>query len=178
MPIGRPRTSEQPFLIGDDGFIPLAGGKGIAVVDAQDWCVLRRLAWYMTGNGYAYHDPGDVPCYGMHRAVLGLSSGDNRAVDHVNGDRLDCRRNNLRIATTTENARNRRCRAGRQFKCVYRKQLVRRVCWFAKINLGNKRPKYLGTYATPEAAAHAYDVAAREHFGAFANYNLPTQGQG
>lgn len=43
----------------------------------------------------------------LHRRVLGLAPGDPRHVDHINGDTLDNRSANLRIATPAQNSQNR-----------------------------------------------------------------------
>ena len=43
----------------------------------------------------------------LHRFVMGLTKGDGLIVDHINGDRLDNRAENLRLVTKAENAQNR-----------------------------------------------------------------------
>jgi hypothetical protein len=49
----------------------------------------------------------------MHRRILGLSRGDPLESDHINGDRLDNRRSNLRAVTRAQNNQNVRHKPGR-----------------------------------------------------------------
>lgn len=107
-------------------FVPLRNRKGnviaVALVDAADLEVVRGRPWSINNNGYAVRTErltidGRVICYTvrLHRLVLGLTRGDGRVVDHINRDRLDCRRQNLRVVTSLENNRNRdrsRCARG------------------------------------------------------------------
>ena len=100
----------------------------------------------------------------MHRVILGLPTGDPRHVDHANGDGLDNRRVNLRLASMTENARNQRVRLhSSQYKGVSAFRRTHR--WTAAI--------HLGYFLTERAAAEAYDDAARRLFGEFARCNFP-----
>ena len=46
----------------------------------------------------------------LHREVMGLGASDPRVVDHINGDPLDNRRENLRVVTQAENCQNSRTR--------------------------------------------------------------------
>jgi hypothetical protein len=54
----------------------------------------------------------------MHRFILDLTQDDKRIVDHINHNRLDNRRCNLRIVTHAENCANRVPHKGRPFKGV------------------------------------------------------------
>lgn len=97
--------------------------------------------------------------------------------DHINGNGLDNRRANLRPATFRENAQNRRRNVTSQvpYKGV-RTPLGPNRGWVARIQVRGRRI-WLGTYATAEAAALAYDAAARDHFGEFAALNFPLVGE-
>jgi hypothetical protein len=103
----------------------------------------------------------------LHRLIMQAPRG--MVVDHVNGNRLDNRRCNLRLATTAENIRNMAIRGGTsQFKGVYYN--TPRGRWRAHICCDRKKLN-LGDYATEEAAARAYNKAAIELFGPFARLN-------
>lgn len=139
------------------------------LLDAEDYERLGDERWYLitTKQGKTYavaHGECGTLLY-LHREVLGPLQG-RAQVDHKNGNTLDCRRENLRIATSAQNAANRRKRAGTssRFKGVS----SRGPRWLAKINT-----RYLGTFDSQEDAARAYDRAARVEFGEFARLNFP-----
>lgn len=79
------------------------GGREVAVtvVDAAVADALGRWKWCLNGRGYAMGSPGL-----LHRVVLGLEKGDGSEVDHLNRDKLDNRRTNLRLVEHSENVRN------------------------------------------------------------------------
>ena len=168
--------------------IPLTKGR-VALVDDED--LARVVAagkphWRFskggfavtgTANGYAVTGQsarGDL--IAMHRLVLGLDPSES-SVDHVNGDGLDNRKANLRLATRTENSQNmRKPRSfgkkpgtSSKFKGVSYVSPGPRSSgrWQAHITV-RKQQRYLGTFAHEEDAARAYDVAAVEEFGSFA----------
>ena len=89
----------------------------------------------------------------LHREILGLKPGDPW-VDHLNGDRLDNRRENLRLATPSQNGLN-RARPGRANRSGFigvRKHSAGR--WSAQVQVERKQ-HYLGLFDTPEEAAAA-----------------------
>jgi hypothetical protein len=159
--------------------IPLTQGK-VALVDDSDYERVSVLMWRAQWDGhnwYARHGKprrGPVGLVFMHRFILGLTSGD-QDVDHINGNGLDNRRNNLRIATQKQNSRNRRIpitnRTG--FKGVQVNRYCKRtqMPYLATIKVNGKRI-WMGPFATAEEAAHAYDAKARELFGEFARCNF------
>jgi hypothetical protein len=110
----------------------------------------------------------------LHRVVLERML--NRPMDakeycdHINGDSLDNRRNNLRVALPHENSRNQQTRI--TSKSGYKGVIFdkRNKKFKAQIGIGGK-PLYLGLFPTVEAAARAYNEAALEHFGEFARLN-------
>lgn len=152
--------------------IPLTRGM-VALVDDED-APLARMKWAALktntrGLFYAVRNLRSGGLY-LHRVVLGITDPRVR-VDHRNGDGLDCRRANLRVATPTQNARNARahrdCRSG--FKGVSYHPATGK--WVARI-FRNGVCRSLGLHATPEAAARAYDAAARQADGEFARPNF------
>jgi hypothetical protein len=93
----------------------------------------------------------------MHREILGLVPGDGLQVDHINGNRLDNCRENLRICTHAQNHQN------------YHTRLYRGVAWCAARNRWQAQAKldgknhWLGYFATEEEAAAVAAAWRRQH---------------
>lgn len=155
--------------------IPLTKGY-IAIVDAIDANLVNRK-WHFT-NGYA--TTHKVVINGViqnetsiHRLIL--SRVLNRAllptefVDHKNGDKLDNRRSNLRLATHSQNMQNRHVstlKKSTQYKGVSKSSRYR---WTATIKVNGKQIS-LGNFDTPEEAHAAYCEAAAKYHGEFARF--------
>jgi hypothetical protein len=88
-------------------------------------------------------------------------------LDHENRESIDDRIENLRPATTSQNAANtaRRTNNTSGYKGVFWDKSARR--WRAEITVNRKRI-HLGYYDSPEEAHAAYCVAAKKFFGEFA----------
>lgn len=147
-------------------WIALNKGKR-ALVDCEDAMRLGAYRWRINHAGYAVRDTSGGRVVFLHNEILGARP---RSVDHVNLDRLDNRRENLRFTTEMLNKANLRLRSDNStgFKGVSR----RRGKWRATINC-NGRQRHLGDFGDPQAAAIAYDDAARTLFGEFARLNFP-----
>ena len=157
----------EPILSGRK--IPLSRGL-VAIVDEDDYEWLSRWRWHATCRGYAARNK-PKPERGlifMHREILELPEG--LQGDHINGDKIDNRRCNLRPATDAENHRNRPLRADNSsgFKGVRRRSDCNR--WVAEISVGG-RYLYLGLFESAVEAARAYNAAAVLHYGEFAWLN-------
>jgi len=91
--------------------IPLRNASGETVatvlVDAEDAERFGRWHWHLHTAGYAARMCKRRGRIYLHREILGLAKGDGRMADHINRDRLDCRRANLRIVTPGQNNQNR-----------------------------------------------------------------------
>jgi len=145
----------------------------VAIVDDEDYEWLSASRWTYLSCGYgakrAAHPliPGKITMLYMHRIICGLTIGDRKYVDHINGNRLDNRRENLRTCTNAENMRNRGKTASNTsgYKGVYRGRQPGR--WRALIMVDGETIS-LGQYDTPEEAHEAYRKAATEFHGDFA----------
>jgi hypothetical protein len=104
--------------------------------------------------------------YYLHHAVTDFKF---KQLDHRNGLRYDCRKENLREATATQNKHNRT-------KCHNNKSGYKGVCFIARVNRWQASIGYegknlhLGNYTTAELAHEAYCKKALELFGEFANF--------
>ena len=154
---------------GDVKQIPL--GEGFyAYVDAADYEWLSRWTWHLQ-NGYAVRWEKRKVIF-MHREILKPPKG--KMGDHMNANRLDNTRANLRICSRPENARNKSKPHGTssRFRGVsYRKDCGR---WYARIRFEGSLI-HLGSVADEEEAARAYDRKAVELFGEFARLNFPEE---
>jgi len=152
--------------------IPLTKGK-FAKVDDEDFECLSQYRWFYHHTGYAGRNiriDGEHRTITMHRVIVRTPPGMD--TDHINGDKLDNRRENLRICSHTENVRNQPVRSNNTsgYKGVSFYSRSRK--WRANIYVGHMQ-RNLGYFVTPEEAAQAYDKAARILFGEFARLNIP-----
>ena len=143
--------------------IPLING-GFALVDPYDYDRLIRYPWRRNNKGYAmyaYTDPKGVrhEVY-MHRWIMRPTR--QEVVDHIDGNRLNNTRANLRVCSQQQNLRYRHC--FRNNESGYNGVTQRGKRWLARIYCDEQAVR-LGLYASAEEAALAYDCAARWLFG-------------
>ena len=121
------------------------------MVDDEDFGPLSKYSWNRQSCGYARAEVEHRKVY-MHRLILGLRPGDRKHVDHLNGDRLDNRRVNLRTVTRYQNNQNRKPfkATGSGYRGVTWDKARR--CWKAYYGLDGKMIN-LGRFATAKEAA-------------------------
>ena len=135
--------------------ILLTQGKH-AIVDDKDYEFIMQWKWCFH-KGYAVRTLKGSHIY-MHRVINATSAG--YETDHINMDKLDNRKENLRTVTRSQNNTNRlpKKNASSRFKGVYFEK--KRGLWIAQIKPVGKAKIYLGGFTSEEAAAQAYNIAA------------------
>lgn len=147
--------------------------------DECDHMTISIGGWYITNDGYlrsssksSMHPKSTL----LHRHLLKVSDR-SICVDHINRNKLDNRRSNLRLCTISDNCKNRTPRGRSKYLgvTVKNKSIKKNgdlsVHIYAQINTRG-RSIHLGKFKTEEEAAHAYDAAAKIHHGEFANLNF------
>lgn len=153
-------------------YIILSNGKSVKVSDC-DFEELSKYNWHYATVGYAFRN--DTKNYKrdsvlMHRHILGLSKGDGKLVDHVNGDGLDNRRENIRICTKSQNQQNQKPRHTNRSKYKGVGYYKRDEKWRARIVVDGSDIE-LGKFTCETCAAVAYDEAAEKYHKDFAWLN-------
>lgn len=171
------------------GWIPLTSKDGgdMAIVDAEDMRRLSEHGWHRRAfatNGhtetvYAHrgdYSSGKLQTVKMHREIFG-DIPEGLEVDHINGDGRDNRKENLRLVTRSQNAQNQRKTTkptaskykGVSYMQPYSKKTLANP-WVAKICKDYQR-MHIGSFATEEEAALAYNEKAKELHGEYARLN-------
>lgn len=150
--------------------------KGKPVLfDSTDWALIDNYRLRINPkNGYVMsfrYEKGKSKTMYLSRIIMGVTDS-KIEVDHINLDKLDNRRSNLRTASHLQNCHNRKRNPGgaSNYKGVLTvndrgcKRIIARVTH-------NKKVYYLGSFETQELAAAAYNEAALKYHGEFANVN-------
>lgn len=134
--------------------IKLSSGNS-TTIDAIYYPLVNEFKW-CESSGYAVRD---TDLKKMHRILIGAKEGE--LVDHINRDKLDNRLCNLRIVTKEQNVHNQKKRLGtkNKYKGVH---FVKRIGLFQARCRMNHQDHFLGYYSNEEAAAHAYNLKAKE----------------
>lgn len=142
------------------------GESFVVRVDDEDAPLMRAHQWRVTrhprsGNLLVVRGRARVI---LHREIMKAPPG--VVVDHIDHDRLNNCRSNLRLCSPRENNRNRMPNRGAssRFKGVTWHPTLSK--WMARIST-----TYIGLFEDEEDAARAYDIAAMERWGEFAHTN-------
>lgn len=144
--------------------------KGLSVlVDDADYEKFGNLNWRSHKSGQKYYavlnykKDGKFKQLTLHREIMNFPDG--MFVDHINGNTLDCRRENMRLVTSSQNAINRRLRSDNKLGVVGVSQL-KSGKYFAYISINGKRTR-LGKFVTLEEAKAAREAAEARHHGKY-----------
>jgi hypothetical protein len=151
--------------------IPVGKNGLVALVDDEDFKRMSHHKWCaLVVKNNTYAACRNHPYLTMHRAIMEPGAG--MVVDHINHNGLDNQRTNLREITQSQNiqwSRERKSITG------FRGVIPRKNKFQATITLTGGAARWLGTFATAEEAARAYDTAAVELRGVFAKLNFPPE---
>jgi len=149
--------------------IPIVNSTQVALIDDEDYDLVSPYRWCHHPIGYLQNVKSirvegkqKSICTLMHRLITGATKGQH--VDHRSGDKLDNRRDNLRLCDRNENMHNMHMRKDNTsgYKGVCTKK--DRKGYYAMITV-NSRVVHLGVFDDPWSAAMAYDEAALSYFG-------------
>jgi len=149
----------------------------VALVDDEDFEALDQFQWYAQQHRNTYYarrnitrEDGSRTTLAIHRVIMQATVG--QQIDHIDGNGLNCQKYNMRFATTHQNNMNAVMPVGISgFRGV---RLETSGRWRVQVSFKKQRFSN-GTFDTPEEAARAYDVLAKELHGEFAVLNFPEE---
>lgn len=155
--------------------ITFTNSDKVFILDDCDWPLISQWAnrFYLASDGYAASTHLGRPMI-VHRRLMSLYHYDGKYVDHIDGDKLNNRRANLRVCDNQQNC------AGKVVttKWAKIKSRYKGVVWDKptskwRAQVGYKyKIYYLGVFQTEELAALAYNSKATELHGSFARLNV------
>ena len=137
-------------------------------IDLEDYNKIKSYCWYSNGSGYicAYNNVTKKEII-MHRLIM--NANNKLQVDHINHNKKDNRKNNLRLVTRQQNAMNHVIPNNNTSGCTGVHFEKDRKIWRAYITLNGQR-KYLGRFKNKQDAINARKNAEVKYFGEY-RYN-------
>lgn len=144
-------------------------GRFFAIVDDEDYAWLSKYNWHITGIGRY------PATYFKHRKIkmhnLIICKPENKFIDHINRDKLDNRKSNLRLCTKHQNLCNRKKQKNNTSGYTGVTFDKKTKKWVAFICYKRKN-KIIGLFINKEEAARKRDKYALKYFGEFASLNF------
>lgn len=156
------------------------GKNKFCLVDNDDFDRVSIYSWsFHPISGYAqrsYKKNKRSVTQSMHRFIMNETS--KFQIDHINNNKLDNRKSNLRRCTASQNLQNRKGSKGKsKYKGVYHCKNAKRVKKYQAYITKNKKRKTIGWFLTEEEAAKAYNLYAKKKFKQFASLNRVKENQ-
>jgi len=146
----------------------------VALVDDEDYLIACQYRWYAVKGKYTWYattrqkNNGEMKTLYLHRIIMRAKEGIE--VDHIDGDGLNCIRENMRLCTALDNNRNRRIQRGNKSGYKGVRWDSRLEKWRSEISVKNK-VTHLGVFIQKKDAGLAYNEAAKLYYGDFAKLN-------
>lgn len=147
----------------------LKSNKGTKIlVSDKDYDRVKKFKWKLCPTTGILFITKNRKRISLHRFIMNPDK--DMVVDHINGDRSDNRRSNLRVCSHKQNLANQKLNSKNTsgFKGVYYKKSKKKFTARIKVE---GRLFFLGHFNNPKEAGEAYDRAAVEYFGGFAKTN-------
>jgi hypothetical protein len=166
------KETRNIYFVHDDGSAELKCGNDTVLIDGARVDIVSQYQWSIGNHGYVTHGMGKNQIL-LHRFIVGAKG--TEIVDHINHNKFDNRRSNLRVCTNQQNTMNRgkQSNGNNEYKGIC---FTSHGKWQAQI-VYNGESIYLGLYDNAISAAKAYDNAARNLFGKYAYLNLPNSSE-
>lgn len=165
----RTRTDPNKYIFKDDICIIVlydirGNEKARTIIDRSDYDKVKSYKWSVFSN----YRVADSQGLFLHDLIINHKGNNNIMIDHIDGDGFNNQKQNLRIATCSQNAANcsKRSHNTSGFKGVYKQGNK----WMAKVVCKGKQ-HYFGFYDSILDAAKAYNNGAILLFGEFAKLN-------
>lgn len=138
-------------------------------VDLEDFWKVKEICWHIRKDGYVYGKTKSKSIF-LHRLVTNCPRG--MKVDHIGGEKskIDNRKNNLRVCTQSQNAKNKKLDKRNKYGCSGISYIDRLSKYQASIDYNNKRI-YLGIYTSLKDAIAARKEAENKYYGEFSYDN-------
>ncbi|QKF94703.1 putative HNH enonculease [Fadolivirus algeromassiliense] len=149
------------------------GGKigGVALISEIDYEIISKYKWSQDNRGYVFGSVNSHRIY-LHRFIM--KAGEGVLIDHINNNKLDNRRENLRFATKKENNMNKKKTIKSITTSKYRGVSFKKRDnhYHSRIMINGKEIS-LGYYKTDIEAAEAFDMYIVKNNIQFVNLNFP-----
>jgi len=146
----------------------LPGGQEF-LIDASLADEVSRYWWRVNTKGYIERSNHGMPKMLLHWMALGMDASHTDCIDHINRNRLDCRRDNLRIVTPQQNSMNRSMHKNNTSGYVGVCYVKSKKTYVAKIGINNLDIT-LGTSKDPIRCAQMYNCASKLLFREYAGH--------
>ena len=139
--------------------------------DLEDADLVRSRGWHISRRGYVAgkEERRERP---LHKLMILVDAGYD--IDHINRNKMDCRRKNLRVCSHHENCFNQK-RGSNNTSGYIGVSLAKNIGKYESYIHHNGIKYLLGYFMTPQEAALCRDEAARVLFGVFCNLNFPDE---
>lgn len=151
-------------------------GDKIVLIDAEDFEKISNFKWHVNYNKKNnYYIQANIYVNGkrttksLHKIIMGDFK--DKIIDHINGNTLDCRKENMRFVTNQENSFNQKVSKNKKsskHKGIYHNKKLNNWKVLIKYNYKNI---YIGVFDTEQKAVNAYNEKAKELFGEYARLN-------